>query len=116
MRRETRLLAALGVIALVGTGALSYLARQYERRAVSGPQLREAPESRAAHLVSGFLAVGGGEAPSDEALAGAAISREEYALVRRAALAWRDAGPVEDAALRGALEARAGEIRTVLGR
>jgi len=116
MTRSTRLLAALVVIALLGLGALSYLARQYEKRARLVPSAADEGSSRAVRLVAGFLAAGAAETPSPEALAGAGISREEYDAVRRAAMEWRGARPVPDANLAAALEARAGEVRALLAR
>jgi hypothetical protein len=115
--RPARLLAGLVVIALLGVGALSYLARQYEKRARLVPSgAADEGSSRAVRLVAGFLAAGATETPSEEALAGAGISREEYDAVRRAALEWRDARPVPDTDLAAALEARAGEVRALLAR
>ncbi|HJQ97734.1 MAG TPA: hypothetical protein VJ826_05425 [Candidatus Polarisedimenticolaceae bacterium] len=105
MTRPTRLLAALSVIALVGVGSLSYLARQYEKKAklvAAGPQ--EDASTRATRLVAGLLAGGAGLTPA------------EYATVRAAAFAWSAGRPVPDAALAGALEARAGEVKAHLAR
>jgi hypothetical protein len=105
MSRPTRLLAALGVIALLGMGSLSYLARQYEKKAklaAAGPQ--EDASSRATRLVSGLLAAGAGLTP------------REYASVRSAAVAWNAGRPVGDAALAGAFDARAGEVKALLAR
>jgi hypothetical protein len=105
MSRPTRLLAALGVIAFIGVGSLSYLARQYEKKArmiAAGPQ--EDASARATRLVSGLLAAGAGLTP------------HEYASVRSAALAWNAGHPVGDEALAGALEARAGEVKALLAR
>ena len=105
MTRPTRLLAALSVIALLGVGSLSYLARQYEKKAklvAAGPQ--EDASSRATRLVSGLLAGGGGLTPA------------EHAAVRSAALDWSAGRPVADTALAAALEARAGEVRASLSR
>jgi hypothetical protein len=105
MHRSTRLLVSLGAIALSGLGALSYLARQYEKRAAASPVSAESPSSRAAHLVSGFLAVGGAVDPAPQALAAAGLTAGDYAGVRRAATAWASGDAVEDAALREALAA-----------
>jgi hypothetical protein len=105
MSRPLRLLAALGVIAIVGVGSLSYLARQYEKRArmiAAGPQ--EDASARATRLVSGLLAAGAGLTP------------HEYASIRSAAADWGAGRPVADQALAGALEARAGEVRALLAR
>jgi hypothetical protein len=115
VRRETRLLAGLGAIALVGVGALAYLAEQYEKRATT-PVVREEGPSRAAHLVASFLAVGGGPAPSGEVLERAGISPDDYALVRADAVSWAAGGPVTEPALKDALDARGGEVRAVLVR
>src|SRR5262245_47850560 len=115
MRRETRLLAGLGAVALAGIFALGYLADQYKKRA-QAPVVREGGSSRAAYLVASFLAVGGGPAPHGEDLEKAGISRDDYARVREAAVTWASAGRVDDAALADALAARAGEVRAVLAR
>ena len=105
MTRATRLLAGVSVIARLGVGSLSYLARQYEKKAkliAAGPQ--EDASTRATRLVSGLLAGGAGLTPA------------EYASVRSAALDWSRGRPVADAAIAGALEARAGEVRALLAR
>ena len=115
MRREARLLAGLGVVAVVGVLALGYLAEQYKKRA-HAPIAVEGGSSRAAHLVASFLAVGGIPAPTGEDLAKAGISRDDYARVRAAAVAWSSSGPVEDEALAQALAARGGEVRAALAR
>jgi nucleotide-binding universal stress UspA family protein len=88
MNRSTRLLVALGAIALLGVGSLSYLARQYEKKArlvAASPQ--EDASTRATRLVGGLLAAGAGLTP------------KEYASVRSAALAWSAGRPVGDIAL-----------------
>ena len=105
MSRPVRLLAALGVIALIGVGSLSYLARQYEKKArliAAGPQ--EDASARATRWVSGLLASGAGLTP------------REYAAVRSAALDWSAGRPLADPALAGALDARAGEVKALLAR
>ena len=116
MRRETRLLAGLGAVAIVGLGALGFLADQYKKRAEAPVVAGEGGPSQAASLVSSFLTAGGMAAPSAEQLQSAGISRDVYDRVRAAAVAWAAAERVEDEALRAALEARGGEVRAALAR
>jgi hypothetical protein len=115
VRRETRLLAALGAVAVIGVLALGYLAEQYKKRA-HAPVVLEGGSSRAAHLVASFLAVGGVPTPTGDDLAKAGISRDDYARVRAAAVAWSSSGPVEDRDLAEAFAARGGEVRAALAR
>ena len=85
MRRETRLLAGLGAVAIIGVLALGYLAEQYKKRA-QAPVVLEGSSSRAVRLVASFLAVGGGPSPSGEQLQREGITRDDYARVRAAAV------------------------------
>jgi hypothetical protein len=113
MSRPLRLLVTLGAMAVLGTGALSYLARQYGKHAAA---VAGRAEARAAALVASLLTLGAAEEPDDAALAREGISREDYRRVHRAALDWASSGRADDPALTVALEARAGEVRRMLTR
>ena len=116
MTRQSRLLLSLGAIALAGTVALSWLASQYEKRAAAGSVVAEGAETRAVRLVAAYLALGGAAEPGADALREHGISREEYATVREAISAYTSSRTVADPVLKGAIEARAGEIRALPGR
>jgi len=127
MSRESRLIVILVVIAAVGVTGLTVVANQY-RKALAKAEIEDA-SSRAARLVDGYLAAreavkavvarypgAAGGLPADaadayrsarfDAFSAHGMTYEDYAVVRKAWRTYRVGGPVNDAALVAALEAR----------
>ena len=131
MTRQTRLVAILLVIAVIGVSGLMVVANQY-RKALgdhAGPKGSDSKdaEARAARWADGFLAArlavraliaSSPERPPDDAyrtermsaLTAHGMSYEDYVAVRRAWRAWKASAPVNDPTLAAAFEARRGEL------